>query len=124
VAFSKDGRLLASGSADKTARIWNVESGEMIKIIQPESPITLKLQARILNLKRKMPVTSVAFSPDGKSLAIGTGRVISLLDVLTGNTLRVFEGHEQSVSGVAFLPEGDSLASSSLDGTIRLWSPL
>ena len=124
MAFSKDGRLLASGSADKTARIWNVESGEMIKIIQPESPITLKLQARILNLKRKMPVTSVAFSPDGKSLAIGTGRVISLLDVLTGNTLRVFEGHEQSVSGVAFLPEGDSLASSSLDGTIRLWSPL
>lgn len=122
ITFSKDGRFLASGSVDKTARIWNVETGETIKTLQTETPITLKLPSRTLNLKWKMPVTSVAFSPDGKTLAMGMGRSVHLWDVLTGNILKTLEGHEQSVTGIVFLPDGNSLASCSLDGTVHRWS--
>ncbi len=122
IAFSKDSRFLASGSVDKTARIWNVETGETVKTLQTETPVTLKLQSRTLNLKWKMPVTSVVFSPDGKSLAMGTGRAIHLWDISTGNAVKTLEGHQQSVTGVVFLPDGNSLASSSLDGTVQMWS--
>ena len=122
IAFSKDGLFLVSGSVDKTARLWNVETGETVKIFQTETPVTLKLQSRNLNLKWKMPVTCVAFSPDDKTLAMGTGRAIHLWDISTGNAVKILEGHEQSVTGVVFLSDRNSLASSSLDGTVRLWS--
>lgn len=120
VAFSKDGRLLASASNDKTARVWNVETGANTKTFQTATPIAVKYSTE--PFEWKMPFTSVAFSPDGKTLAAGTGRGVHLWDVSTGKNSQILQGHELSVTSVAFLPDGKSIVSGSLDNTVRVWS--
>jgi WD40 repeat protein len=118
ISFSPDGGFLASASRDKTARVWNVETGETIKVFETQTPIRVSYSPK--PVEWKMPVTGVAFSPDGKMLAAATGRAVHLWDIATGNQLRTLEGHSQSITGVVFMPDGRSLASSSLDGTIRI----
>lgn len=122
LAFSADGKLLASGSGDKSARIFNVETGEQLKKLETKTPIEWQLASGNQIVRLSLPVTSVAFSPDGKTLAMATGRAVHLWDVSTGNQLRTLEGHSQSVTSVAFLPDGRQIASGSLDRTVRLWS--
>lgn len=120
ISFSPDGRFLASASRDKTARLWNAETGEAIKVLETQTPIAVAYSPK--PLKWKMPVTAVAFSPDGKTLAATTGRAVHLWETATGNQLRTLEGHSQSITSVVFLSDGRSLASGSLDGTVRIWS--
>jgi WD40 repeat protein len=67
-------------------------------------------------------VESVAFSPDGKTLAAGSGNFIKLWDVSTGTDLRTLKGHSNLVRSVAFSPDGKILASSSSDRTVKLWN--
>ncbi len=77
---------------------------------------------RILKNERYRAVTAVAFSPDGKTLANGSGdNTIKLWDVATGTELRVFKGHTSAVASVAFSPGGKILASGSADNTVKLW---
>lgn len=67
-------------------------------------------------------VWSVAFSPDGKTLATGTyGKKIKLWDVDSGKELAVIEGHNNWVTALAFLPDGKTLVSGSEDTTVRFW---
>ena len=73
-------------------------------------------------------VYSVAFSPDGETLASGSGdlandanNTVRLWDVSTGTEIQVLTGHTDAVRSVAFSPDGQTLASGSMDGTIRLW---
>ena len=67
-------------------------------------------------------VLSVAFSPDGQTLAFGsTDNTIKLWDVATGKSIATLTGHSNSVSSVAFSPDGKTLASGSWDDTIKLW---
>jgi len=68
-------------------------------------------------------VTSVAFSPDGRYLAVGTqgGSGVQLIDTSSWQVIRTFEGHTGSVLSVAFSPDGMLLASGSYDETIKLW---
>ena len=106
VAFSPDGSQLASGSWDKTIRLWNVDTGEETHRLTGHTSAVL----------------SVAFSPDGSHLASGSeDGIIRLRDVDTGVELHRFTGHTDAVWSVTFSPDGKRIAFVAADSTIRIW---
>jgi WD40 repeat protein len=67
-------------------------------------------------------VLSVAFAPDGKTLASGSAdNTVKVWDAATGTLLRTLSGHTDAVNSVAFSPDGSAIASGSADSTIKLW---
>ncbi|WKT54223.1 G-protein beta WD-40 repeat [Fusarium oxysporum f. sp. vasinfectum] len=106
VAFSADGQRLASGSIDKTVKIWDAATGAYIQTLEGHAA----------------SVNSVAFSPDGQYLASGSiDKIIKVWDAATGICLQTLGGHSDWVNSVAFSADGQRLASGSDDKTIKVW---
>ncbi len=119
VAFSPDGKRLASGSADHTVKVWDAETDQE----------TLTLEGH------HGPVLSVTFSPDGKRLASAGGEPpvgdaahrlthpgeLKLWDAKTGQETLTLKGHTDFVNRVAFSPDGKRLASAGQDGMVKVW---
>jgi WD40 repeat protein len=107
VAFSPDGTRVLSGGYERTIKLWDAATGELIRTFKGHSDL----------------VSSVAFSPDGGAHVLSGSRdhTIKLWDAATGTLVRTFEGHSEEVTSVAFSPDGAHVLSGSSDATIKLW---
>jgi WD40 repeat protein/transcriptional regulator with XRE-family HTH domain len=151
LAFSPNGRTLASGSWDGTIKMWDLESAELLwtnwstdnieslafspdgrTIASGGDDATIQLWDAISGalhqtlLGQSGPVFALAWSPDGRLLASGgTAESIQLWElsaVQSETSARLLAGHTNWVLGLAFAPDGRTLASGSWDGTVKLWN--
>jgi WD40 repeat protein len=104
ICFSPDGKTLASGSRDKTIKLWDVETGKV--------RLTLEGHTNW--------VTSLAFHPDGDRLASGGDITVRLWDTRTGKLQSTLQGHRSGVHSVSFSPDGSLLASAA--GSIHTYA--
>lgn len=169
IAFSPDGKLLASSGEDNTIKLWQPTTGKLLKELNEHSSAVLSLKfshdGKMLasggdgyNIKlwdtQNWQVTNtlteglysvygLAFSPDDKKLVSGSrdkhlfgeflqyhwgytgsenGDTLRIWDVKTGKVDQVMNAHTDDITYVSYSPDGRSIASSSYDGSVIIWS--
>lgn len=106
ITFSPDGTRIATASEDKTVKIWDIKSQEILH-----------------NLRgHREGVLDVAFSPDGKRLATASqDNTVRVWDVESGQQEMILSSHEHWITSVSFSPDGRNLATTSGDTKVRVW---
>ena len=104
--FSPDGRLIVTGSLDKTIKLWEVDTGRLVRTFDTQGSY----------------VHSATFSPDGQFVVAGLyDGTAKLWETSTGDSLHTLEGHENEVRSAVFNPDGRRVITGSKDGTVKLW---
>jgi WD40 repeat protein len=107
VAFSPDGKLLATGDTNGEIRLYQVTDGKQLLLFKGHTGF----------------IWPIAFSPDGHILASGSDDpIVKLWDVKTGQCLAKLQGHSGGIWSVAFSPDGSLIATGSEDQTVKLWN--
>src|SRR6266702_70970 len=106
VAWSPDGRMVASGGRDSSVQVWNTQTGKRLLVYQGHTDV----------------ITSVSWSPDCSRIAsAGYDTTIQVWAASSGKRLLLYQGHTDAVYGVAWSPDGSRIASSGDDGTVQVW---
>src|SRR5579859_4290744 len=106
VAWSPDGKRIASASGDHTAQVWDASNGGHV--------LTYRGHAS--------DVLALAWSPNGQYIATGgLDATVQIWNAATGATVYTYRGHNDAVFDVAWSPEGQRIASASNDGTVQIW---
>ena len=114
LTFSPDGQTLASGSQDKTIRLWDIETGSSKVFTDPSWASDFHSAVGV--------ASALAFSPDGQTLATGMQLGdIHFWETATGAHKRTFRGHTRRIARIFFHADGQTFISVSDDGTLLIW---
>jgi WD40 repeat protein len=117
VSFSTDGKFVAAGGHDGRLWLWETTGKKLVDVpAQAPAPPKTPVESNV--------VSALAFSPDGKQIALGgrDGKVYQF-QVPDGKFIRPIAGHTGAITGLAYHPGNAALASSSKDRSLRLWNP-
>jgi WD40 repeat protein len=149
-AFSTDGRLLATGSRDRTARLWDARTGRLLHVLQHQGYVVAESfsrdgrslvtssedgaayvwnvatgQRELLLVGPTNQVNAAAFSPEGDRIATASSdRIARIYNAENGALIAPLAGHRESVTSVGFDPSGRTIVTGSIGGTARLWDAL